>query len=281
MLYTKQLKCYNYDMETKLDVVNFQNEEFYFLFVQRRVGKGITGRSYHNHSFYEIMFIADGESEYAIENKRYLLKGGDALLINPYRHHLEYNRIIEKSSLYCIGFFADAISNGDLAERIFERGEHISLGNDSPFEKLLLAAKAKLSKNQDNAPGYMKSLTEALIFSLDDHGYGKQVRPEIKNAVVEKTLDFINASLCSISSLDNISEALFFSKAYIRAVFKKEMGIGIMEYVRNRKVIRAHERISGGEKPTEIYTECGFSTYSSFYRAYVSYFGYPPKTKKK
>ena len=97
----------------------------------------------------------------------------------------------------------------------------------------------------------------------------------------EKTLDFINASLKRISRLEDISEALFFSKAYIRAVFKKEMGIGIMEYVRNKKVVRAHERISRGEKPTEIYTDCGFSTYSSFYRAYVAYFGFPPKTKKK
>ena len=267
-------------METKLDVVNFKNEEFYFLFVERRDGKGITGRSYHNHSFFEIMFIADGESEYAIENKRYLLKGGDALLISTYRHHLEYNRIIEKSSLYCIGFFADAISNGELMKSIFERGEHITLGKDSPFEKLLLAAKAKLSKSQSNAPGYMKSLTEALIYTLDDHAQGNVTRPEIKNAVVEKTLDFINASLSSIESLDDIAQALFFSKAYVRAVFKKEMGIGIMEYVRNKKVIRAHQRISEGEKPTEIYTECGFSTYSSFYRAYIAYFGYPPKTKR-
>lgn len=268
-------------METNLDVVNFKNEEFYFLFVERRVGKGITGRSYHNHSFFEIMFVADGESEYAIENKRYLLKGGDALLINPYRHHLEYNRILEKSSLYCIGFFADAIANGSLAQKIFKRSEHISLGKDSPFEKLLLAAKSKLVQSKNNAAEYMKSFTEALIYTLDDHGYEKEPHPEIKNAVVEKTLDFINASLKRISRLEDISEALFFSKAYIRAVFKKEMGIGIMEYVRNKKVVRAHERISRGEKPTEIYTDCGFSTYSSFYRAYVAYFGFPPKTKKK
>ena len=281
MLYTKQVKCYNQGMERRLDVVNFQNEEFYFLFVERRVGKGITGRSYHNHSFFEIMFIADGESEYAIENKRYLLKGGDVLLIDPYRHHLEYNRIIEKSSLYCIGFFADAISNGELAEKIFKRGEHLSLGKDTPFEKLLLAAKSKLAQSKNNAAKYIKSLTEALIYSLDDYGNGTPMRPEIKNAVVEKTLDFINASLKYISRLEDISEALFFSKAYIRAVFKKEMGIGIMEYVRNKKVARAHERICAGEKPTEIYCECGFSTYSSFYRAYLSYFGYPPKTKKR
>ena len=58
------------------------------------------------------------------------------------------------------------------------------------------------------------------------------------------------------------------------------MNIGIMEYVRNKKVLLANRKIKHGKKPTEIYIECGFSNYPSFYRAYSEYFGYPPKTKK-
>ena len=267
-------------METKLDLVDFKNEELYFLYVERRTSKGITGRTYHNHSFFELMFVLDGESEYAIENRRYLLKGGDALLVNPYRHHLEYNRIIEKSSLFCIGFFPDAISNGALAEKIFQKSDYLSLGKNSSLEHLLCAAKIKLSQNKSNAKEYLKSLIETIIFTLDDQICEKTKPPEIKNEVVEKTLDYISASLRTIGSLDDIAQALFFSKNYVRAVFKKEMGVGIMEYVRNKKVVLAHEKIKRGEKPTEIYIDCGFNTYSSFYRAYLSYFGYPPKTKK-
>ena len=227
------------------------------------------------------MYVADGESEYAIENRKYLLKGGDALLVKPYRHHLEYNRIIEKSSLYCIGFSADAIDNGKLAEEIFNKYEYITLGKDSPFEKILTALKLKLQNSNKNAEGYAKSLIEGLVYSLGDCSIRNEEIPGIKNRVVEKTLDYMNENLFAIQSLDDIADALFFSKAYIRAVFAKEMGIGIMQYVRNRKLVYAHDKILAGRKPTEIYTECGFNTYSSFYRAYVSYFGYPPKTKKR
>ena len=279
MLYKNYLVCYTELMETKLDVVNFKNDNLYFLYVERRVQRGITGRAHHNHSFYEIMYVADGESEYAIENRKYLLKGGDALLVKPYRHHLEYNRIIEKSSLYCIGFSGDFIANGSVAEEIFKSFECLSPGKDSAFEKLLSAGKTKLSQDRKNADGYLKSLIESLIFALADCSEERS-NPEIKNSVVEKTLSYIKTSLTEIHSLENIADALFFSKAYVRAEFKKEMGIGIMEYVRNKKVTYAHEKILRGEKPTEIYTECGFNTYSSFYRAYLAYFGYPPKTKK-
>ena len=267
-------------METKLDLINFKNEDFYFLYIERRAERGISERSSHNHSFYEIMYIAEGENEYTVENKRYLLREGDTILIKPYLRHREYNHIIEKSSLYCVGFSPEAIGNGDIAKEIFKNFECLSLGKNSSFEKLLSAAKSKLSNGDKNANGYLKSLIEALIFTLDDCSTQGEERSEIKNGVVEKTLDYIRTNLPCIQSLENIADALFFSKAYIRAVFKKEMGIGIMEYVRNKKVVLAHEKILKGEKPTDIYPECGFSTYSSFYRAYLSYFGYPPKTKK-
>lgn len=267
-------------METKLDIVSFKNDDLYFLYIERRADRGLSERSNHNHAFYEIMYIADGENEYNVENKRFLLKEGDAVLIKPYLRHREYNHIIEKSSLYCIGFSPDVISNGSLAEEIFKKFECISPGKDSAFEKLLSAGKAKLSNDRKNARGYIKSLIETLIFALADSTEQKGA-PEIENGVVEKTINYIKTNLSDINELKDISDALFFSKAYLRAIFKKKMGIGIMEYVRNKKVVYAHEKILKGEKPTEIYEECGFNTYSSFYRAYLSYFEYPPKTKKR
>ena len=66
----------------------------------------------------------------------------------------------------------------------------------------------------------------------------------------------------------------------MRAIFKNEMGIGIMQYVRNKKVLLANRMIREGEKPTDIYLECGFSNYTSFYRAFYAYFGASPKHQR-
>ena len=45
-----------------------------------------------------------------------------------------------------------------------------------------------------------------------------------------------------------------------------------------KRIADARARIATvlGAKPTEIYTKCGFSDYSAFYRAYKNQFGYPP-----
>lgn len=279
MLYNEQKLCYTRLMDKNITSIQMKNEDFYFLYVERRSDKGITDKERHNHSFYEIMFIAEGESEYVIENRRYILKAGDAMLVCPYLHHFEYNRLQSHSSLYCLGFSTDAISNGNLAEKIFSRGEHIALGENSPFAEMLSAAKSKLRLCRKNEAFFIKSLTEAIIYSLDDYSSDSENTSKIENRLIQKTIEYIDANIYQIKTLDDIAAPLFFSKSYVRSIFKKEMGIGIMEYVKNKKMARAHERIKKGEKPTEIFLEFGFSTYSGFYRAYLNYFGYSPKTK--
>ena len=277
MLYNMIFWWYNSVMIKNLSLVQFKNSDFYFLYVERLADKGMTNRPWHDHSFYEIMFVAEGESEYVIENRRFLLKGGDALLVKPYLRHFEHNRIAAPSSLYCLGFSADKISNGALAEKVFGNAEHITVGTDSPFALLMRALKNKLSFSKSNALPFVESLTEAIIMTLEDGTAIKAPEAKVKNSAVHKAIEYINANISSIKTLDDIAQPLFFSKNYVRAAFKKELGIGIMEYVRNKKLLLAHERIRNGEKPSDIYIECGFGTYSSFYRAYLAYFGHSPK----
>ena len=268
-------------MDKKLNNLQIKNEDFYFLYIERLSDKGVTDRLWHNHAFYEIMFVSEGKSEYVIENRRYTVNGGDVLLIRPYRHHFEHTRLETRSSLYCLGFSADAIANGTLAEAFFKKGEHLTVGQNSAFAELMNAARDKLGKSEDNAFPFIKSIAEAAVFALADCSATEENDAKIRDGIVGKVIEYVRANLSEIHTLEDISEHLFFSKSYIRDTFKKEMGIGIMEYVRNKKAVRAHELIRKGAKPTEIYTECGFSTYSSFYRAYLSYFGFSPKSKKK
>ena len=89
----------------------------------------------------------------------------------------------------------------------------------------------------------------------------------------------LNKALTDIKAED-IANALFFSKSYIMHLLKSKLHIGVMQYVRNKKILLAHQKIKNGEKPTEVYLKCGFSNYPSFYRAYTAYFGNSPKCAK-
>ena len=254
--------------------------DLYFLYLNKISEKGETGYKWHEHTFYEIVFYAEGEAEYVIENRRYNLRAGDALFIKPGYHHFEQSVIKTPCVIYCLGFQPEILENGELADKIFESGEIFSIDKDSPIFGMLDISKKKLELNKNNAFFFIKAISEAVILFLNDLNIQGEKATEIKNATVQKMLDYIKSNLCDIHKVEDVSKALFFSDSYTRTLFKKEMNIGIMEYVRNKKVLLAHRKIKQGMKPSEVYTECGFSNYPSFYRAYASYFGYPPKTKK-
>ena len=267
--------------DKNIRMVDYKNNDFYFLYLERNANSiGYTHEKWQEHSFYEIMFIVDGESEYVIENRKYNVKKGDVLLIKPGAYHFKLRVIKEKNKLYCLGFLPEAISNGGLAESVFDRGEHFALGENSAIEDILSALKKKISQTKNNISSFMKISAESVILLLEDLNEQNEKTPEIKNAAVQKMLNFINENLPMISKVSDISKATFFSESYSRTLFKKEMGIGIMEYVRNKKVLLAHRKIRHGKKPTEVYAECGFSNYPCFYRAYVSYLGYSPREQK-
>jgi len=267
-------------MENKNNVTEVKSDELYFLYLDKLSQEGETGYKWHEHTFYEILFYDEGEAEYVIENRCYRIKGGDVLFIKAGYHHFEHKIIKAPNKLYCLGFLPESAESSEIAEKIFENGEFFSLGKDSPVFEMLDAARKKLELTESNASFFIKAIVEAIILMLNDVDIREENVSEIKNGTVEKILGYIKANLCDIHKIEDVAKGLFFSDSYVRTVFKKEMGIGVMEYVRNKKVLLANRKIKQGRKPTEIFSECGFSNYPSFYRAYSSYFGYPPKTKK-
>lgn len=267
-------------MEKSLSFMEYKDEDFYFMFSESKTQKGETHYNSHSHPRYEIMFVDEGGVEYLVENRRHELKKGDVLLVKSGILHFARNIIASPSTRFCIGFYPESIPHGNLAKEIFNKGEHFALGEDSVFSRLANAARHKLELGGNNARDFAKNLIDAMIIALSDEALENEKAPKSSDTSLKRIMDYINANLTVIKTMDDIADALFFSKSYLGHLFKKETNMGIMEYVRNKKVVKAHALILSGEKPTEIYLTCGFSNYPSFFRAYRSFFGFSPKEKK-
>ena len=267
-------------MEKEINFIEYRDEDFYFLYTLNKAQKGETHYNTHSHPRHEIMFISEGGIEYVVENRRHELKKGDVLLVKPGLLHFARRITSAPSSRYCIGFYPEALENKELIRDLFDAGEHFSLGEDSVFAHLSETLLYKLSKNQNSSREFAKNIMDAMILTLSEEALGEAHLPKATDSGLQKIIEYINAHLTEIKTMDDIADALFFSKSYLSHLFKKETNIGIMEYVRNKKVVRAHTIIESGEKPTEIFAECGFSNYPSFFRAYRAFYGFSPKTRK-
>ena len=269
-------------MEKELNVMEHKGEITYFLFAEQKSNAGETHYYTHSHPRHEIMFIAEGSVEYIVENRRHELKKGDVLLVKPGLLHFAKRIISTPSARYCIGFYPEALKNGDMAKELFDKGEHFSLPDSSVFSELALSLRHKLSEKRISSESFSKTLIDAMMISLyDEIGESEEKSPKQTDTSLKRIIDYGSANLTAIQDMDDIAEALFFSKSYLGHLFKRETGIGIMEYVRNKKVSRARSLILTGAKPTEIYLECGFSNYPSFFRAYKAFFGFSPRAKTK
>ncbi len=77
-----------------------------------------------------------------------------------------------------------------------------------------------------------------------------------------------------------LAQHFFLGVAQFNRIFKEATGTTPQHYINAKRLISAKEKIKGGMPVCEVAAPCGFSDYSSFYRAYKKYFPmHPPKLR--
>ena len=79
--------------------------------------------------------------------------------------------------------------------------------------------------------------------------------------------------------MDKICAEHYVSTSQLCRRFKKATGSTVGNYITTKRLLLAQKLLSVGEKPVAVYKRCGFNNYSTFYRAYVRYFGHSPKSE--
>jgi len=266
----------------KKDLVNYKHQTENFIFqLKEDAITGHTNFKKHIHPCYEIMFFDEGEVEFVIEDRQYVMKRGDVLLIKPAQYHFGSRVLSSPYRRYCLIFTPEMSSVPGLVEKIFDKGEKLTLGENSLTSTLMRTLYEKLRASPAHDVDFCRSMLTAILIALEDATPNQEARHRVKLTNYQKIINYINMHINSINSIDDICSALFFSKSYIMHLFKSELQIGVMQYVRNKKILMAHIEMSKGKKPTDVYQECGFLNYPTFYRAYRAYFGVSPKNKTK
>ena len=97
-----------------------------------------------------------------------------------------------------------------------------------------------------------------------------------KKKIITESLVYIEKNLNRKISIKEIAEYVGYSKFYFSRMFKQEMNISVMEYVREQKVMCASESILQGNKILDVAIEYGWESHSGFIKAFKSYYGFSP-----
>ena len=106
---------------------------------------------------------------------------------------------------------------------------------------------------------------------------GQELSQQQFSPLVQKALHYISEHISQNLSLEEIAGACFVSKYYLAHAFGKEMGISVYRYIMLRRLLLSRQMLLAGEPAGQVSAACGFSDYTSFYRAFRAEYGISPR----
>ena len=231
----------------------------------------------HSHSFYEFLFFPNAPSVFVVENERIAINYNSGFLIRPAQLH--YMSSIESPTFdgYMIRFSPEVISQ-NLKNKLVGINAYFTSHSDtflSILEKLdFYVGKFSGEDLHDLCISTLTELLHELLVILD------QSQAELSNKKMVDILDYINSNISDKITLDSLCKQFYQSKTWLYHAFMENVGMPPIKYIESKRLALANELILTGNKPTKIYSTCGYSDYSAFYRAYIAYYGHPPTTVK-
>ncbi len=237
----------------------------------------------HMHDNYEIYSFLSGDAEYYVEGSRYPLECGDIILIRKSESHQLVPKSNAPYSRSVINFDVPFLKEFDPSNRFMQMFNDRPLGKFNHYPATLFP--------ENNWQYYLKKIVESqdkerqfayllpLLAELSD------CYDIVKNSTdhlpvsdqITSIIRFINQNLQNELSLSLLCEYFYLSKAHLNRIFKQATGSTVWNYILIKRLMLARERLLSGTAPTNVYSQCGFQDYTTFYRAYKKQFGVSPK----
>ncbi|MCH5186241.1 MAG: helix-turn-helix transcriptional regulator [Oscillospiraceae bacterium] len=243
----------------------------------------------HLHKCYEIIHIIHGQMMYTVEGNEYSLSDGDIIMTTHGELHsfsfpkkCEYQR--EFIHVYP-GFLERTPGTAAVLESR-EPGKYNHIPADKAekygLDKIFEDIHANCVKPTEETDIIV--LANIMLLAARVHRMLNEDAPKYPEVTSSAKANFIyryiDIHYMEDISVDSIATAMTMSPTSAQRLFKKETGMSIKVYLMLRRVTAAKNLIMEGQNATDIFTECGFRDYSTFYRAFIKYVGMTPSEFK-
>ena len=229
---------------------------------------------YHYHTVYELLLILDGDVRFVHETKNYSLTVGNLLFTKPGQNHNIAFNSFRPYERFVLKFPENEIP-ADLQPLLRNKECCYSI-KDTPLFELFF----RLDYHKQHYNGeHLYELNKGVLREILYYFCAQNNRPAdllSYNKTITSLVDYIDKHIEEHLTVSDICNHFHYSKSYLYKIFLDEMKVPIMRYIRTKKILYADSLIKRGVKPTDAFERCGFSEYTSFFRAYKSIVGHAP-----
>lgn len=233
--------------------------------------------SLHSHDYYELVIFVEGEINYVCESSVYSPKRGDVIIIPPGKFHMSklkgerthYKRHV--FYLYPNAFDAVGASLADILIRTGE-GVRFSLSSREREEELLTLTEKLSSAIKRREDELSRTLAFGYIIEIFCLLNRKDIRHSGESERLPENIlalqQYLDAHYTEINSVSEVAEHFFYSREYVSRLFKKYYDTTILDYIHKLRISKSRTLIAEGMPIIDVCFAVGFSSLSTFIRAF-------------
>lgn len=253
-------------------------------YIEKRISKTPIQNMHHHRSF-ELYYMVQGEREYFIEDRFFVVREGDLVLIPPNVFH----RTDGDGGLRYLVHFSEKFLQKYYSELalhpLLEQLPFVFRADDALQEIFQLELRRMLTEFENgDGPHDDRLLSGMLYHILFIAFYGENCYiPEYRSDErITEIVHFINSNFHIIDDIESIAKEFYISKYHLCRYFKKCLGISLITYLNTIKIRHACEMIrDGNNNLTDIALQCGFNSSSYFCKVFKSEKGISPTQYRK
>lgn len=226
----------------------------------------------HLHHCYEILAVTEGCMHVEVDEYKYDVKAGEALLFFPNQIHSMYTE--EHSSHVLCVFSPNLVSAYN--EKASAKIPADNLFRPDPFYIKLLS-----NFTEENSVLEIKGLLYSLCGCFDLTATYREANAG-SNMLLYNIFKFIELNYNKNCTLTDLSKNTGYDYAYLSRYFKKIVGLSYNDYVNQYRISKACYLLQNYEMTIlEISNECGFNSLRSLNRNFKEQLGIPPAEYRK
>lgn len=218
--------------------------------------------------------------EHVVEDRKYRVKAGDLIIVHPSTYHHLEQLSNQPYIRYNILFDPDRI--GVDVSKLPEEMEVISLNNNPIADGLFRKLNYYFENLEETAfAKVLEQMIYELFVNLQLFSDTMQREKIFLSPILTRALAYINENLFTINDVEEVAQALYISPSNLYYLFRTSLHQTPKKYITEKRLLATRRKIRAGNRPTEVYKECGFRDYTTFFRSYTARFGCAPSEDSK